>query len=195
MLSNKNLIHHCQKTYYSPNYFCSLPKEILNTIFLFLNFNSLYDLYQSNSQLKTELSKNKRYIHLIKNKKFAKKIIAEFKPKINIVKFHENYDIAAADSLIAETEKAKKLCEGFLTVYFDKEIFVRIFYHSGSLEIPLKNLNVQNSDIYSYYKCRFTNRIEIFSNDKTIEKAIKIAQAEIKVLLEANTKYAQNLRI
>jgi hypothetical protein len=185
----------CHKKQYSPNYICKLPLDILNTIFDYLDFSSLNNTNLSSKKINETLKLNKNYTHLKISQKFAKKIVLEFKPKIKIVKFCEDYSIIAADSLIAETEKAKNLCEGLLIVDLNKEMSVSITYKAGAIEIPRKKIKACKHSDNSYYKCRFTNRVKFSFNDQMIGKAVQIAHEEINTLLEANSIQARNLRV
>ncbi|MBA2369944.1 MAG: hypothetical protein H0V82_13150 [Candidatus Protochlamydia sp.] len=172
----------------------NLPSELLTKIINILEMNSLKKLNQTSKKLNYFTDNNNAYINEKTNQLFAKQIIFEFKPFINIVEYQEglrSYNIQQnleRDNIKrlnnAKINKAQEQCDGKLVVQLNENTEVSIDYKS----FVYKNF-------FNGNKSLFTSEATVNNvfNDEKIEKAITVAQKHINELLKANFKKALSI--
>ncbi|MBA2369943.1 MAG: hypothetical protein H0V82_13145 [Candidatus Protochlamydia sp.] len=210
-----NSINHCVEKYFAENNSINtkhnilndLHPELLTKIVNILEMNSLKNVNQASKRLNYFTDKNNEYLNEKTNQLYAKQIISEFQPFINIVPYYEG---GRAFNILPNLEgdniqrlinakldnKAQEQCEGKLVVQLDENTGVSIDFICSERRIcksPLKSFLFKN--YFNGYKCQYTSAATVNNvfNDEKIEKAVTIAQQHINKLISANFKKARDL--
>ncbi|MBA2369249.1 MAG: hypothetical protein H0V82_09535 [Candidatus Protochlamydia sp.] len=199
-LENKSInLAECSKI--NLNFF---PEEIFNVILNQADFNSLKNLRQSSLFFKEITDNSQKYKDGKHTEEFAKKIITNFKPFINLVKFSIG-DYSKENGFMRtfkeerDIDKALMQCAGILDIKLNN-ISVNLDYEASIIDIPK---SYSSTWLYPNYnpkmKCCYTSEVDIYTSfkesksDILVEQAIDMAKKEINLHLEKKLAEAKSL--